>query len=89
MNNQKIEIYQSENGQHYVDVRFESETLWLSQNQMAQLFDKNIRTINEHIKNILSEQELIADDSTIRKFRIVQKETVVVNFATTVKEQSQ
>jgi prophage maintenance system killer protein len=74
MNKQKIEIYKTDNGQHHVDVRFEEETLWLSQSQMAQLFDKDVRTVNEHIKNIFSDKELEANEATIRNFRIVQKE---------------
>jgi death-on-curing family protein len=54
-------------------VRLEEETVWLTQKQMALLFDKDVRTINEHIKNIYKEREL-DEISTIRKFRIVQKE---------------
>jgi len=49
------------------------ETVWLTQKLMAELFQKNVRTINEHIKNIYSEGEL-DPGATIRKFRIVQKE---------------
>lgn len=52
-----------------VEVRLEGETVWLSQKQMAELFDKNVRTVNEHIKNIFREGEL-EEDSVIRKFRI-------------------
>ena len=54
-------------------MRLEKETVWLTQKQMAMLFDKGVPTINEHIKNIYKEREL-RQDSTIRKFRIVQKE---------------
>jgi len=74
MEKQQIEIYQSQDGAPQVEVRFERDTLWLSQAQMAQLFDKDVRTINEHIKNIYSEQELESSESTIRKFRIVRQE---------------
>ena len=56
-----------------MDVRLEEETVWLSQKQMAELFDKDVRTINEHSGNIYKEAEL-DQKSTIRKFRIVQKE---------------
>jgi hypothetical protein len=56
-----------------VDVRLEDETVWLTQKQMAVLFDKNVMTINEHIKNIYGEGEL-TESATIRKFLIVQKE---------------
>ena len=56
-----------------LDVKLEDETVWLSQKNMSALFDKNVRTINEHIQNIYKEKEL-ARRSTIRKFRIVQIE---------------
>ena len=52
-----------------VEVRLEGETVWLSQKQMAELFDKNVRTINEHVKNLFKEGELV-EDSVIQKFRI-------------------
>jgi len=54
-------------------VRFENENVWLTQKLMADLFQVTVATINEHIKNIYNERELIPD-ATIRKFRIVQKE---------------
>lgn len=49
------------------------ETFWLSQRKMAELFDKDVRTINEHLKNIFDSGEL-GLPATIRKFRIVQQE---------------
>ena len=61
------------NGLVKIDVRLEDETVWLTQKQMANLFQVTVPTINEHIKNIFNERELI-QDATIRKFRIVQKE---------------
>ena len=69
----KIEIYQLKDKQTVVEVQFEQETVWLSQKKMAELFDKDVRTINEHIKTIYKTGELI-EDSTIRKFRIVRQE---------------
>lgn len=68
-----IEIYQSD--QQTIEVRLDAtrETLWLGQKQMADLFDKDVRTVNEHLKNIYKDQEL-EEGSTIRKFRIVQQE---------------
>ncbi|OOF70871.1 RhuM family protein [Rodentibacter caecimuris] len=68
-----IEIYQTQDGQTQVEVRFESETVWLSQAQMAELFGKDVRTINDHIQNVFDDQEL-DKSSTIRKFRIVRQE---------------
>ncbi|MCC4310397.1 virulence RhuM family protein [Alcanivorax marinus] len=58
-----------EEGAGPVEVRLESETVWLTQKQMSALFNKNVRTINEHVKNIFKEGELV-EDSVIRKFRI-------------------
>ncbi|MCP5499587.1 MAG: virulence RhuM family protein [Leptospiraceae bacterium] len=51
----------------------EEETVWLSQKQMAELYQKDVRTVNEHIQNIYSEEELLPE-ATIRNFRIVQQE---------------
>lgn len=56
-----------------IELKLESETLWLTQKQIADLFDKDIRTINEHIINIYKEEEL-SKTPTIRKNRIVQIE---------------
>jgi hypothetical protein len=69
----EIEIYQSKDNQTQVAVRFEGEPVWLSQKQMAELFDKDVKTINEHIKNIFAQGEL-EGSSTIRKNWIVQIE---------------
>ena len=69
----KIEICQINNKQAVVEVKFEQETVWLSQKQMAELFEKDVRTINEHIKTVFRTGEL-NKNSTIRKFRIVRKE---------------
>jgi len=69
----EILIYQTEDGRTRIQVRLEDETVWLTQKLMAELFQKNVRTINEHIRNIYDEGEL-APEATIRKFRIVQTE---------------
>jgi len=66
-------LYQTQDGHTRVECRFEAETLWLSQALMAELFDRDVRTINEHLKSIYSEGEL-APEATIRKFRIVRQE---------------
>lgn len=71
--NGTIEIYQGPDGTH-IEVQFEEETIWLSQLQMAELFDKDVRTINEHIQTIFKTNELVRDGTTIRKFRIVRQE---------------
>ena len=67
-----ILIYQNEKGDTKVDARFDDSTIWMSQKSVAQLYQVNVRTINEHINNILADGEL--DNSTIRNFRIVQTE---------------
>ncbi|KAF5425692.1 hypothetical protein C5S42_09825 [Candidatus Methanomarinus sp.] len=65
----EILLYQTEDGQTHLEVRLQEETVWLTQKRMAELFQKNVRTINEHIQNIFAEGEL-APESVIRKFRI-------------------
>ena len=67
-------VYTTPDGEKQIQVRLVDETVWLSQKQMSELFQKNIRTINEHINNVFEENELPSDDSTIRNFRIVQNE---------------
>ncbi len=69
----QIEIYQANDGSTQINVQFEQDTVWLTQAQMAELFDKDVRTISEHIKNIYGSEELIPD-STVRNFRIVRTE---------------
>jgi len=66
-------LYQTEDGQTRVQVRALDETVWLTQKQLAELFQKTVPTINEHIQNIYEEEEL-EKGSTIRNFRIVQTE---------------
>lgn len=65
----KIVIYQTKDKKIQLEVKLEQETVWLSQKQMADLFTKDIRTINEHIQNIFKEKEL-KKNSVIRNFRI-------------------
>lgn len=66
-------LYTTEDGRTRVECRFEDETIWLSQALMAELFDRDVRTINEHLKT-LYETEEIDPNPTIRKFRIVRQE---------------
>ncbi len=68
-----ILMYQTEDGDTKIDVRLEGGTVWMSQKAIAELYQKGINTINEHIKNIYEEGEL-ESDATIRKNRIVQNE---------------
>jgi hypothetical protein len=63
----EIVLYQSEDGNIKVDVLFQDETVWLTQEQMALLFGKARSTINEHIQNIYQEGEL-QESNSMRKF---------------------
>lgn len=75
--NNQIIIYNAEGGEAKIEARMKDDAVWLSQKQMVNLFDKDVITINEHIKNVFLEREL-AENSTIRKFRIVRKERVSI-----------
>ena len=68
-----IVIYQLEDGKTKIDVKLDGETVWLSQQQMAELYDTTKQNISLHIKNIFNEEEL-DEDSTVKEFLIVQKE---------------
>jgi hypothetical protein len=68
-----IIIYENKNGTVELRADIEKDTIWATQAQMAQLFEIDIRTVNEHLKNIFITEEL-KEISTIRKFRIVQSE---------------
>ncbi len=69
----EVVIYQAESGDTKIDVRFVDETVWLTQAQMAELFQSSRTNIVEHIRNIYEEGEL-DEDSTCRKFRQVRME---------------
>lgn len=62
-------LYVSEDGELKIDVRLLDETIWLTQKQMAEMFQKGVNTINEHIKNVFDDGEL-DQNSVIRNFRI-------------------
>ncbi len=64
-----VVLYQTPDGATSLAVHLEKETVWLTQKQMAELFGKDLRTVNEHIRNIFREGEL-EEVSVIRKFRI-------------------
>ena len=63
MDNQII-IYQTDDGQTRVDVRMENETVWLTANQMAMLFERDEKTIRKHINNVFTDGELERDNNT-------------------------
>ena len=72
-------IYQAPDGSIRIDVRLEDETVWLTQDHMAQLFGKAKSTINEHIRNIFAESEL-AEDSSVKKFGISEFQQKAPNY---------
>lgn len=72
-------IYTTEDGLTKVDVAFENDTVWLTQEQMRELFQKTKSTINEHIKNIYEEGEL-NPDFTMKKFGIPEFSKKPTNF---------
>ena len=68
-----IIIYQLDDGKTKIDVKLEDETVWLSQQQMADLYATTKQNISSHIKNIFDEEEL-SENSTVKEFLTVQKE---------------
>ena len=68
----EIIIYQADDGQTKIDVRFEEETVWLTQAQLVELYQSSKANISEHIKHIFEEGEL-DESSTVRNFRTVQR----------------
>ncbi len=62
-------LYQTEDGRSRIEVRLEAETVWLSQKALAELFQKDVRTINDHIRHIFEEGEL-SRESVVRNYRI-------------------
>ena len=77
--NNSIIIYEGDNGTPKLEVQIENETVWLTIDQMAKLFNKGRSTINEHILNIYSEKELIKADS-MRKIGIPDFSTKPTNY---------
>lgn len=66
-------IFTGQAGEQSIEARYEDETVWLSQKMMAALFDVDVRTVNEHLRNIYEQGE-VTPEATIRKLRIVQTE---------------
>ena len=67
-----IIIYQTKDGQTLIDVRLENETVWINRQQMAELFDRDVKTIGKHITNALKEE--LKEIPTVAKFATVQQE---------------
>ncbi|PCI58516.1 MAG: hypothetical protein COB35_13665 [Gammaproteobacteria bacterium] len=68
MDENSIEVYQADDGSLQLKVTLQDESVWLSQANMSQLFDKNKRTISEHIRNVFKDNEL-NESQVVRKFR--------------------
>jgi hypothetical protein len=60
----EIIMYENDSGQSAIQVKLQDETVWLSIEKMAQLFNKSRSTINEHILNIYKEKELVPEDTS-------------------------
>jgi hypothetical protein len=72
-NDGDVILYQTPAGAVRIEVLYESETFWLNQKKIAELFGVDLRTVNEHLRNVYADGEL-AESATIRKFRRVQTE---------------
>jgi len=71
----QIVIYKSPSGETKIDVRFDGDTVWLTQNSLAELFQTTKNNISMHVKNIFEEGELY-QNTTVKKFLTVRKEGV-------------
>jgi len=72
----EVLVYEAPDGEVRVDVRLERETVWLTQRQMAELFDTSTDNVGLHMKNIFSSNEL-EESATTEDFSVVQKELMV------------
>ncbi len=73
MKSSEIKIYKTKDGKTSIEVKLEKETVWLSQKQMAELFEKDSDTIGLHLKNIYKSEEL-EESSTTEFFSVVRQE---------------
>ena len=73
MDSSEVKIFQADDGKTEIEVKLEKETVWLSQRQMAELFEKDTDTIDLHLRNIYKSDEL-DEEATTEKYSVVQKE---------------
>jgi hypothetical protein len=73
MENEKIIIYQTPDGQTSIEVTLDQGTVWLTQTQIVDLFGSSKANISEHVKSIFISKEL-DQEATVRKFRTVRQE---------------
>jgi hypothetical protein len=71
--NNEVIIYEGDNGVPKIEVRLENETIWLTQTQLAELFNTTKQNVSLHIKNIFEDGEL-TEEATVKEYLIVQKE---------------
>lgn len=76
----KIEIYQTKEGETAIEVLFENDTVWLTQQQMAELFSKDRTVITKHINNIFKEGELI-EKRNVQKMHIPFSDKLVTYYS--------
>ena len=74
--NNSIEIYHSQDGSVQLNVKLENETVWLSANQMAMLFDRDAKTIRKHINNVFADGDLAKECNT-QKMRVANSDKPV------------
>ncbi|ACU90399.1 virulence protein [Desulfomicrobium baculatum] len=79
MEQSKIKIYQSSDGQARIDVRLERDTVWLSQAQMAELFGRDQSVISRHIRNALTESE-VNEESNMQKMHTANSDRPVAMY---------
>ena len=79
MTNSEFLLYKTIDNKVSINVQIQDETVWLTQEQMAELFSKSKPTINEHIKNIYTEKEL-SEEATMRKFGNSEFSTKPTNY---------
>ena len=77
---QKIVIYQTEDGQTQIDVRLENETVWLTQAQMAELFEKDRTVVGRHISNVFKEGELVREEVSAKIAHTTRHGAIKVNY---------
>ena len=73
-NKSEMIIYRTEDGLTKIDVRLEDDTVWLTQAEMAELFQKNVSTISRHIQNVFKEGELQKSESNLRFLQIANSD---------------
>ena len=79
LGNGDILIYQSEDGRTHIDVRMEQETVWLTQQQLCELYQTSKSNVSEHIKHIFEDGEL-DENVVVRKFRTTTQHGRTIHF---------